>query len=357
MAVPILCMVYATELRRHGVAARVGLVGGVGAILVAGMTGFGGPVVATGSAAIVNRPTIATAARTQPQNDATATSTLAAPDRPGLADDGAEGEADRPVMPVADSIVTQATEAPTVVRFRPRDGWTDVDRSAWLSVRFTAAMDRRITSRAFRATVDGQPITGRKWWAEGDTVLVLDPKVLLPAGAEIVLSVDGRAISAAGMAIARPADARFTTVEPAKQRPAPLPATTTRTTPTPTGWRWPLVGPITQRFGETLTQYGVHRGIDIDGDTGDSVRAARSGVVTVAGYADECGGIQVRLDHGDGFVSWYRHLSAELVSVGQRIATGVMIGRVGSTGCSTGSHLHFAITRNGSWVDPERYLP
>jgi murein DD-endopeptidase MepM/ murein hydrolase activator NlpD len=268
----------------------------------------------------------------------------------------------RPDLPVAASLVSQATRFPSVVRFRPRDGWTRVDRSAWLSVRFTAAMDRRTTSRAFTATVAGKPITGRRWWAEGDTVLVLDPKLLLPAGAEIVLSVDGGATSAAGMVIARPADARFTTVAAAKPRAAPRPSTTSRpsssrVTPSPTSWRWPLVGPITQRFGETLTQYGVHRGIDIDGDTGDPVRAARAGVVTVAGYADECGGIQVRLDHGDGFVSWYRHLSAELVSVGQRIASGATIGRVGSTGCSTGSHLHFAITRNGTWVDPERYLP
>ena len=218
-------------------------------------------------------------------------------------------------------------------------------------------MDRKSTARAFRATVDGRSIAGRTWWAEGDTVLVLDPRTLLPAGATVLLSVDGGAKSAAGFALAKPADAEFETAAPATTRAAPRPVAATRPAPRLSGWSWPLVGPITQRFGQNLTRYGVHRGLDIDGDTGDTVRAARNGVVTVAGHADECGGIQVRLDHGDGFVSWYRHLSAELVSVGQRISRGAMIGRVGATGCATGSHLHFAITRNGSWVDPEDFLP
>jgi murein DD-endopeptidase MepM/ murein hydrolase activator NlpD len=122
-------------------------------------------------------------------------------------------------------------------------------------------------------------------------------------------------------------------------------------------WVWPLLGPITQRFGESLTQYGYHQGIDIDGDTGDSVRAARGGTVTVAGTWDSCGGIQVHIDHGGGVESWYRHLSRVDVSVGSRVGAGAIIGAVGSTGCSTGSHLHFAIRDRGEFVDPLRYLP
>jgi murein DD-endopeptidase MepM/ murein hydrolase activator NlpD len=122
-------------------------------------------------------------------------------------------------------------------------------------------------------------------------------------------------------------------------------------------WRWPLIGPITQRFGETLTQYGVHQGLDINGETGDPVRAARDGRVIVAGHYDACGGLDVHIDHGDGFVSWYRHLSWIETRVGARVASGELIGRVGNTGCSLGSHLHFGIQRNGEFVDPERYLP
>jgi murein DD-endopeptidase MepM/ murein hydrolase activator NlpD len=118
-----------------------------------------------------------------------------------------------------------------------------------------------------------------------------------------------------------------------------------------------LLGRITQRFGESLTKYGFHQGIDIDGATGDLVRAARRGRVILAGRADACGGLQVRIDHGGGVVSWYRHLSRIDVATGSTVDAGRIIGRVGDTGCSLGSHLHFAITRSGTFVDPLRYLP
>jgi murein DD-endopeptidase MepM/ murein hydrolase activator NlpD len=130
-----------------------------------------------------------------------------------------------------------------------------------------------------------------------------------------------------------------------------------RPAPSSTGWRWPLIGPITQKFGETKTPYGFHQGIDIDGDTGDRVRAARGGRVVVAGTWDACGGLQVHIDHGDGFESWYRHLSRIDVEPGEVVAAGAVIGRVGDTGCSLGSHLHFAIRVGTTFVDPLRYLP
>jgi murein DD-endopeptidase MepM/ murein hydrolase activator NlpD len=79
--------------------------------------------------------------------------------------------------------------------------------------------------------------------------------------------------------------------------------------------------------------------------------------VVVAGIADECGGLQVRIDHGDGLLSWYRHLSSIETAVGARVAGGAIVGRVGNTGCSLGSHLHFGISRNGTFVDPGGYLP
>ena len=149
-------------------------------------------------------------------------------------------------------------------------------------------------------------------------------------------------------------------------QPRPAPAlrptpTTSHHTPRPvrtsTAWRWPLLGRITQRFGESKTQYGFHQGIDIDGQIGDPVRAARGGRVVLAGTADACGGLQVRIDHGGGLESWYRHLSRIAVERGAVVAAGALIGRVGDTGCSLGSHLHFGIRRDGAFVDPLRSLP
>jgi len=127
-------------------------------------------------------------------------------------------------------------------------------------------------------------------------------------------------------------------------------------TETPPIWAWPLRGPITQFFGQRLTRYGFHEGLDIDGRTGDPVRAAAAGTVLMAGR-DLCGGLAVGLDHGNGLSSWYGHLSRIAVRVGQQIDVEAVIGRVGNTGCSLGSHLHFAIRVGDTFVDPLPYLP
>jgi murein DD-endopeptidase MepM/ murein hydrolase activator NlpD len=117
------------------------------------------------------------------------------------------------------------------------------------------------------------------------------------------------------------------------------------------GWRWPLSGPITQRFNST------HLGIDIDGDTGDVAVAAHAGTVVGAGWLTECGGLQVHVRIASGVETWYQHLSAKLVRVGQEISAGTPIGKVGATGCAQGSHLHFAIRRGTTFVNPLPYLP
>jgi murein DD-endopeptidase MepM/ murein hydrolase activator NlpD len=244
--------------------------------------------------------------------------------------------------------------APSVVRFRPRPGQTGISTLAAVSVRFTVPMDHASTSQAFTASVAGSRIEGRYWWAEGDTVLVLVPTRSMPFGARVTLSVTGAARSAAGVSLATGESAVFTV--------AAKPAATTATSgPRPStmasAWRWPLIGPITQYFGQSLTKYGYHYGIDIDGETGDPVRAARSGRVVVAGHYDQCGGLEVHIDHGDGLVSWYRHLSSVNVRVGSWVSGGALIGRVGATGCALGSHLHFAIRRGSTFVDPLIYLP
>ena len=114
----------------------------------------------------------------------------------------------------------------------------------------------------------------------------------------------------------------------------------------PYGWRThPIFG--TSRY---------HSGIDIGADYGDSVRAADSGVVI---YADWMGGYgkAVIVEHGNGISTLYAHNSELLVGEGQRVRKGEVISRVGSTGYSTGPHLHFEVRQNGSPVSPMDYLP
>jgi hypothetical protein len=251
--------------------------------------------------------------------------------------------------------VTPAPEAPAIVRFRPRNGWVGVSRFAAVSVRFSRPMNHASTEEAFHVVVGDTPVTGTFRWAESNTVLVLTPASELPYGAGIALSVDVGARAADGVALAKSRSVTFTV----QQRPAPTvrPVPTVRPAPPSSGWRWPLLGPITQRFGESLTRYGFHYGIDIDGKTGDPVRAARRGRVVTAGAYDQCGGLQVHIDHGDGLASWYRHLSRIDVAKGTLVEAGTVIGRVGDTGCSLGSHLHFAIRKGSTFVDPLGYLP
>lgn len=255
-----------------------------------------------------------------------------------------------------------ATPAPAdVVRFRPRAGQTGVVPPDQVSVRFVAAMDRASTQAAFAVTVNGTRVTGRFGWAEGNTVLVFTPSTPFPYGATVRLSVSGATLSWNGTALLASHVATFTVMaKPAPAvRPAPARVRVVSPAPSSSAWRWPLVGPITQYFGQSLTIYGFHYGIDIDGQTGDPVRAARAGVVIAAGHvaSDPCGGLEVRIDHGDGFVTWYHHFSQVDVHVGERVDAGTLIGRVGATGCAFGSHLHFAILLNGVFVDPLRYLP
>ena len=116
----------------------------------------------------------------------------------------------RPGSSRPEPAVAPVPASPEIVRFRPRDGWTDVDRNAQLSVRFTTAMDHATTEAAFHATLDGADVAGSIRWAEGDTVLVLRPSTALPYGARVELRVDGGALSAAGSAVLAAAAASFT---------------------------------------------------------------------------------------------------------------------------------------------------
>jgi len=117
---------------------------------------------------------------------------------------------------------------------------------------------------------------------------------------------------------------------------------------------WPARGRINSSFGERWGR--THEGIDIDGSTGDPVRASRDGVVTFVGW--ESGyGMLIVLDHAGPYKTKYGHLSKILVREGQRVETGDLIGLIGNTGRSTGSHLHFEILLNGNPVNPLKFLP
>lgn len=135
----------------------------------------------------------------------------------------------------------------------------------------------------------------------------------------------------------------------------------------PTGFLWPATGTLTQGYGCTgfaLEPWSValgcyfHEGLDIANVEGTVVAAAAAGQVTWAGWTDDGYGYSVQLDHGGGLTTRYGHLCcAPVVAIDQRVARGELIGLMGTTGASTGPHLHFTVHLNGAPVDPWGYLP
>lgn len=117
---------------------------------------------------------------------------------------------------------------------------------------------------------------------------------------------------------------------------------------------WPVGGQLTSRYGPRGGRW--HRGIDIAGPAGREIRAAKSGTVVLAGWYGGYGKAVI-IDHGGGFSTLYGHTSKILVSEGERVEKGQVIALVGSTGRSTGPHLHFETRVNGNPVNPFRFLP
>lgn len=105
------------------------------------------------------------------------------------------------------------------------------------------------------------------------------------------------------------------------------------------GWRWG----------------SFHTGMDIAGPIGTNIYAYKDGVVTYAGWAGSYG-YMVKIDHGDGYSTWYSHCSKINVNSGDAVSQGQVIALMGSTGYSTGSHLHFEIRVNGVHVNPYSYI-
>ena len=118
----------------------------------------------------------------------------------------------------------------------------------------------------------------------------------------------------------------------------------------------PVSGIITSRFGnrESIRSSG-HTGLDIAAPYGTSIKAAASGTVTFAGYSGGYGYV-VKMSHGNGIETYYGHCSKLYVSTGDKIEAGDVIAAVGSTGNSTGNHLHFEVRVNGNEVNPQNYL-
>lgn len=115
----------------------------------------------------------------------------------------------------------------------------------------------------------------------------------------------------------------------------------------PFGWRiHPISG--TRKF---------HYGVDLAAPSGRPIYATRAGTVDTASYQAGGAGNYVQINHGDGYRSIYMHMTHYIVSVGQYVAQGQVIGYCGSTGGSTGPHLHFGISYNGSYVNPANYIP
>ena len=116
----------------------------------------------------------------------------------------------------------------------------------------------------------------------------------------------------------------------------------------------PVRGPLTSGFGERWGRQ--HQGLDFGASTGTPVGAAGRGTVVAAGWNSGGYGNLIVIQHRLGFQTWYAHLSAVHVTTGQSVGGGTRIGSVGSTGHSTGPHLHFEVRHNGTPVDPAPYL-
>ena len=126
------------------------------------------------------------------------------------------------------------------------------------------------------------------------------------------------------------------------------------------GWLVPcsyvkLTSPFGNRTSPTAGASSYHQGVDLAAPQGTPVYASRAGRVTVAGYGSAAG-YYVTINHLDGFSSIYMHLNNYVVSSGQTVSAGQLIGYVGRSGVATGYHLHFGISYNGAYVNPASYV-
>lgn len=124
---------------------------------------------------------------------------------------------------------------------------------------------------------------------------------------------------------------------------------------------WAHLGKINNDFGYRRNPFGgrgyeFHSGLDIDGERGDAVAAPANGTVSKAGWEGGYGNL-IEIDHGNGLTTRYGHLSKIGVQVGDTVQRGQLIGLIGSTGRSTGPHLHYEVRLNDKAINPRRFLP
>lgn len=122
---------------------------------------------------------------------------------------------------------------------------------------------------------------------------------------------------------------------------------------------WPTSGRLTSPFGYRIHPVyktrRMHTGIDLANSSGTNIVASQNGKVTFAGRQGTYGKLII-VRHANGMETAYAHLSRISVSVGQTVSQGQSIGKMGNTGASTGSHLHFEVRKNGTAVNPMNYL-
>lgn len=119
---------------------------------------------------------------------------------------------------------------------------------------------------------------------------------------------------------------------------------------------WPAKGVVSSPYGLRWGGSDFHPGIDIANDMGTPIRATADGVVSIAGWNSGGYGNMVDIDHGNGVMTRYGHASYVVVSAGQQVKRGQIIAYMGSTGFSTGPHVHYEVRINGQAVDPYGYL-
>jgi murein DD-endopeptidase MepM/ murein hydrolase activator NlpD len=140
---------------------------------------------------------------------------------------------------------------------------------------------------------------------------------------------------------------------------AAAPKTSTEVTTSSSGFVRPVPGAISSGYGVRIHPITgtkrMHNGVDMNASQGDPIRAVKAGSVILASVKGGYGNT-VMIDHGGGMVTLYAHQSRIGVSVGQKVSAGAVIGYIGSTGDSTGPHLHFEVRINGNPVNPSKYL-
>ena len=144
-------------------------------------------------------------------------------------------------------------------------------------------------------------------------------------------------------------------------RPTGTDTTPSTDVPSSSGWIKPLksytlTSPFGMRVHPITGVLKMHEGIDMSAPQGTPIYAAKSGKVTRTAFQAGGAGYYVTINHGDGFSSVYMHMTHYIVSPNQYVSAGQVIGYVGSTGGSTGPHLHFGIAYNGTYVNPLNYI-